>query len=90
MLRLQQSFQRVSGTLRAGAEEMSLKELELKGAWLRFSVERKREGQIHRVHFEGRVKDDLLECTIEEMSGAKSIRHTWRAKRDPSTVIPWE
>ena len=90
LLRLQQSFQRVSGTLLAGAEEMPLQELELKGAWLRFSVERKTEGQIDRVHFEGGVKDHLLEGTMEETSGIGSARHTWRAKRDPSTVIPWE
>ena len=90
LLSLQQSYQKVSGTLRTGTEEMSLKELELKGSGLRFVVEREIKGQIHKVHFEGRVKDHLLECTIEEMSGGKSVRHTWRAKRDPSTVIPWE
>jgi hypothetical protein len=90
LLRLQQNYQKVSGTLLAGPEEMPLQELELKGSWLRFVVEREIKGQIHRVHFEGRVKDHLLECTIEEMSGAKPLRHTWRAKRDPSTVIPWE
>lgn len=90
LLRLQQSFQKVSGTLRTGTEELSLKELGLKGPWLRFVVEREIKGQIHKVHFEGRVKDDLLEGTIEVMSGNGSSRNSWRAKRDPSTVIPWE
>jgi SAM-dependent methyltransferase len=89
-LRLQQSFQKVSGTLQAGAEELPLRELELKGAWLRFACEREIKGQIYQVHFEGRVKDHLLEGTIEETSGARSVRHTWRAKRDPSTAVPWE
>jgi SAM-dependent methyltransferase len=90
LLRFQQSFQKVSGTLRTGTEELPLKELELKGFWLRLASEREIKGQIHKMQFEGRVKDHRLEGTIEEMSGAKSFRHTWRAKRDPSTVIPWE
>jgi len=89
-LRLQQSYQKVSGTLLARAEEMPLQEVELKGAWLRFSVEREIKGQIHKIHFEGRVKDNLLEGTMEETSAKGSSRDTWRAKRDPSTVIPWE
>jgi len=90
LLRLQQSFQKVSGTLLAGVEEMPLKELELKGSWLRFAVEREMKGQIHNVHFEGRLKDHLLEGTMEKMSGNGSSRHSWRAKRDPSTAVPWE
>jgi hypothetical protein len=69
---------------------MSLQELGLKGSWLQFALEREIKGQIHKVHFEGRVKDHLLEGTIEEMSGNGSSRHSWRARRDPSTVIPWE
>jgi predicted RNA methylase len=89
-LRLQQNFQQVSGLMQAGADEMSLKELALKGAWLRFSVASEIEGQNHEVYFEGRVKDHVLEGTMEETSAKESSRHTWRAKRDPSTVIPWE
>ena len=89
LLRLQQSFQKVSGTLRAGAEEMSLKELELKGAWLRFASEGELKGQIYKIQFEGRVKDHLLEGTMEETSVKGSSRHTWRAKRGPSTAIHW-
>jgi len=64
--------------------------LELKGAWLRFASEGEIKGQIYKIQFEGRVKEHLLEGTIEEMSGNGSSRHSWRAKRDPSTVIPWE
>jgi SAM-dependent methyltransferase len=89
-LRLQQSYQKVSGTLLAETEEMPLQEVELKGAWVRFSVEREIKGQIHKVQFEGSVKDHLLEGAIEETSGKASSKHTWRAKREPSTVIPWE
>lgn len=89
-LRLQQSFQEVRGTLRQGIEEVSLKEIGLQGAWLRFAIEREIEGQRHKVHFEGRVKGDLLEGTIEEISARGSSRDTWRARRDPSTAIPWE
>jgi SAM-dependent methyltransferase len=90
LLRLQQSYQKVSGTLLVGAEEMSLQELELKGSWLQFAVEREIKGQIRKVHFEGRVKGHLLEGTMEDTHVKGFSRHTWRAKRDPSTAIPWE
>ena len=90
VLTLQQSFQKVSGTLQAGAEEMPLKELGVKGEWLRFVTERKINGQVHTILFEGKMKDHILEGTLEETPGRGSSKRTWSARRDPFTAVPWE
>jgi len=90
VLRLQQLFQKVSGTLQAGPDQRPLKELELKGQWLRFAAEKKTNGRIHTFHFAGRVADHLLEGTVEETAARGSSKHAWSARRDPLTAIPWE
>ena len=90
VLRLQQQFQKVRGTLQAESHEVSLKNLEVKGEWLQFSAEGEVKGQTQTFHFMGRVRDHLLEGTLEESAGGAPLKHNWIARRDPSSYIPWE
>ena len=90
VLRLQQQFQKVQGTLQAESREIPLKDLEVKGAWLQFSAENEVKGQTQKIRFIGRVKDHLLEGTLEETDAGAPFKQNWIARRDPASYIPWE
>jgi SAM-dependent methyltransferase len=88
VLKLTQQFQKVSGTVQLGPDEIPLKNLELRGDRLQFAVERIFKGETQTRHFTGRVQGHLLEGTAGEMTeGSQGIR-TWKAKRNPSSMKP--
>lgn len=90
VLELNQRFQKIYGTLFVNGSGLSIERGELKGNELQFTVGRMLEGQIVRMLFKGRVKGNSIEGSIkiDADSATKTIK--WKAKRDPSTVIPIE
>ena len=68
VLKLSQQFQKVSGMLRLGSDEIPVKNLELKGDWLQFTVEQFFKGQKQTLRFIGRVQDHLIEGTARVMA----------------------
>jgi SAM-dependent methyltransferase len=88
VMKLSQQFQRVSGTLQLGPDEIPVKNLELKGDRFQFIVERFFKGQMQTLRFIGRVQGHLIEGTAEEMTAGSQGRQTWKAKRDPSSMKP--
>lgn len=88
VLKLSQQFQIVSGTLQLGSDEIPVKNLELRGDRLQFTVERFFKGQMQTLRFIGRVQDHLIEGTAEEMTAGSQGKRTWKAKRDTSSMKP--
>ena len=88
VLKLSQQFQRVSGTLQLGPDDIPVKSLELKGNRLQFTVERFFKGQIQTLRFIGRVQGHLIKGTAEEMPMGSHGKQPWKAKRDPSSIKP--
>jgi len=88
VLKLSQEFQIVSGTLQWGSEEIPVKNLELRGDRLQFTVERFFKGQMQTLRFMGRVQNHLIEGTVEEMTAGSQRKRTWKAKRDSSSMKP--
>jgi SAM-dependent methyltransferase len=88
VLKLSQQFQRVSGTLQSGSDEIPVNSLELRGGRLQFTVERFFKGKMQTLRFVGRVQGHLIEGTAEEMNRASQDKRTWRAKRNPSSIKP--
>jgi len=88
ILKLSQQFQIVSGTLQLGSDEIPVKNLELRGDRLQFTVERFFKGQMQTLRFIGRVQDHLIEGTAEEMTAGSQGKRTWKAKRDTSSTKP--
>ena len=88
VLKLSQQFQIVSGTLQLGSDEIPVKNLELRGDRLQFTVERFFKGQMQTLRFIGRVQDHLIEGTAEEMTAGSQGKRTWEAKRDTSSMKP--
>jgi SAM-dependent methyltransferase len=88
VLKLIQQFQKVSGALQLGSDEFPVKNLELSGNRLQFTVERFFKGQRQTLCFIGHVLGHLIEGTVEEMNGGPQGRQSWKAKRNPSSMKP--
>jgi SAM-dependent methyltransferase len=88
VMKLSQQFQRVSGRLQLGPNDIPIKNLELKGNRLQFFAERFFNGQLQTLRFIGRVQGHLIEGTAEEMPMGSQGKKPWEAKRDPSSIKP--
>jgi SAM-dependent methyltransferase len=88
VLKLSQQFQKVSGVLQLGSDEVPVKDLELRGDRLQFIVERFVKGQMQTLRFIGRVQGHLIEGIAEGMATGSQGKQTWKAKRDPSSMMP--
>jgi SAM-dependent methyltransferase len=88
VMKLSQQFQKVSGMLQLGPDEIPVKNPELKGDRFQFIVERFFKGQMQTLRFTGRVQGHLIEGTAEEMTAGSQGKQAWKAKRDPSSMKP--
>jgi hypothetical protein len=88
VLKLSQQFQKVSGALQLGSDEIPVRNLELKGNRLQSTVDRFFKGQRQTLRFIGRVKGHLIEGIVEEMNKGPQGKQAWKAKRNPSSVKP--
>jgi SAM-dependent methyltransferase len=88
VLKLNQKFQKVSGTLQSGSDGISIKNLELRGDRLMFTLERPIQGQMKTLRFIGYVKGHFMEGTAEDLIPGSQAKQTWKARRDPSSMKP--
>jgi SAM-dependent methyltransferase len=86
VLKLSQKFQKVSGTLQSGSDEIPIKNLELRGDRLQFTFERLLQGQTETRIFTGRVDGHLIEGTEEEIPTGPQGKRSWKANRNPSSM----
>jgi len=82
VLKLDQQFQKVSGTLLVGSEEIPVQHLELRGDGLEFSVEGPFPEQMQTRRFRGHVRGHFIEGTTAGLQG----NQTWKAERNPSSM----
>lgn len=90
-MELNQTFQEVEGKASEDSTMIPLhiKDGKIKGDRLEFTLERKRKGRTEQLHFEGRVKDHIMEGVVR-IEGQPEVTQKWRARRNPSTVRPIE
>jgi len=89
VMQIRQQFQRVSGVVRLGPDEVPVRNLEVRGNRLEFAVDRPFQGQKQTLRFTGRVKGNHIEGAAQEMTaGSQQQKQTWKATRDPSSVMP--
>ena len=89
LLKLSQQFQKVSGTLQLGSDEIPVKNVELRGDRLQFSFERFLNGRMQTLRLTGRVQGHLIEGTTRVMIVGSQEQLTWTAKRNPSSINLW-
>jgi SAM-dependent methyltransferase len=82
VLKLSQKFQKASGTLTSGSEEIPLKNVDLRGDRLRFTFERVVGGQAQTRIFTARVQGHVMEVTEGEMG----VGTAGKATRNPASM----
>lgn len=87
-LQLDQVFQFVQGDLTAGESRFLLKDVQLTGDRLHFTVEWKKRGKKIRLVFGGRTDGHTMEGTAEAKADNNALEGTWKAERDPATAKP--
>lgn len=88
VLKLNQKFQKVSGTLQSGSDGIPIKNLELRGDRLMFTLAKPFKGQMNILRFMGHVKGHFIEGTAEELTPGSQVKRTWKTRRDPSSMKP--
>lgn len=88
VLHLEQEFQKVNGTVTAGASEIPIKEAKLSGDRLQFTIEQEVSGRTVPMKFDGHVSGNSIEGSVNSRFGLVANKSTWKAERDPSTVTP--
>jgi SAM-dependent methyltransferase len=87
VLALRQEFQKITGKLQWGTDEIPINNPELKGDRIRFAIERRLNGELHTLIFSGRVQGHLLKGTVQEMSKDGQEGKPWQATRNPSSMM---
>lgn len=90
VLKIDQQFQKISGTLYMNGTELSIKQGELVGDKLQFIVDRKLDGQTVRISFNGKAKGNSIQGSITTEVDTAVKTSDWKTKRDPSTIMPIE
>jgi SAM-dependent methyltransferase len=81
LLRLQQQYQEVRGTLSAEGEANLISNATLSGAHLRFTVTTGSQGAEMTMAFDGQVSGDAMRGSVEVQGGAMAGRHDWTSQR---------
>ena len=89
-LRFDQEFQRVRGQAleRASAIPVFIRDVEIRGNMLHFTLEGKLKDSTESMHFEGIVQGNAMRGTMEIESSPRKGKIRWTAKRDLSTISP--
>jgi len=84
-LKLDQGYQIVAGNISTPGGPAAISGARINGADLSFTLYQKGPKGTESVVFKARVKGNTLEGTFES-PGSKSVKGTWKARREPSTV----
>lgn len=88
ILQIDQQFQEINGTVTAESSKLPLYNLKLQGDLLQFNVDKKMDGQKISMLFEGHVSGNSIEGNVKSVASSVTNESRWKAKRDPSTIIP--
>jgi len=89
-LRIDQEFQRVRGQAleSASAIPIFIKNAEIRGKMLHFTLEGKLKGSTEAMQFEGIIQGNTMQGTMEIEGSPRKGKIKWTAKRDLSTLSP--
>jgi SAM-dependent methyltransferase len=85
LLRLQQRYQEVRGTVSAEQEALLITNATLTGNHLRFTVITGIQGEEVQLLFDGRVSGDAMRGNVEVQGGAMAGRYDWTSQRQAAS-----
>jgi SAM-dependent methyltransferase len=86
LLRIQQRYQEIRGTVSATGEANLITNASLTGDHLRFTVITIIQGQEVKMSFDGHVSGDVMRGSVEVQGGAMAGRYDWAALRDAAST----
>ena len=88
VLRLQQRFQKVEGTLSANGAEVPITNATLTGDQLSFATAPTAPGQQAKMSFDGQVSGNTMQGRMQVQAGPSAGQRHWTAYRDADGAIP--
>jgi SAM-dependent methyltransferase len=82
LLRIQQRYQEVRGTVSAEGEATLIGNAALRGDHLRFTVMTATQGEEVKMSFDGRISGDAMRGSVDVQGGAMAGRYDWAAQRN--------
>ena len=77
-----QQYQEISGSVNAGGREVPIDDAGLTGDQLSFTLKEEIDGKKRVIHFDGRVREDVIEGTAQVQSGTSAATRKWTARRN--------
>jgi hypothetical protein len=90
VLRIEQKYQQIGGTLTQGDHPSTLTDAKLSGDRITFRVEQEIGGRKIAREFAGTISGNSITGTISSTEGPRAQNNRWKAVRDPSTLRPIE
>jgi SAM-dependent methyltransferase len=81
LLRIQQRYQEVRGTVSTAGEAILISNATLTGDHLRFTVMTAIQGAAAKMSFDGRISGDAMRGSVDVQGGAMAGRYDWAAQR---------
>lgn len=88
VMELDQHFQQLSGKIKRGNQEFTLRDALLSGDKIQFTAEKEKGGKVTTMVFTGRASGHTIEGSMQMREGNKTNKKTWKAARKPSTMKP--
>ncbi len=90
MLKVEQSYQAIRGTLTQEGQQLTLTDAKLTGDRITFRLEQDAGGRKTAREFAGTISGNSITGTISSTEGPRVQNNRWKAVRDPSTLRPIE
>jgi SAM-dependent methyltransferase len=90
MLKVEQSYQAIRGTLTQEGQQLTLTDAKLTGDRITFRIEQDVSGRKTARQFAGAISGNTITGTITSTEGPRVQNSRWKAVRDPSTLRPIE
>lgn len=88
VMELDQNFQQLSGKMKRGNQEFTLRDALLSGDKIQLTAEKEKGGKVTTMVFTGRASGHTIEGSMEMREGNKPNKRTWKAARKPATMKP--
>jgi SAM-dependent methyltransferase len=88
LMKLDQHFQEVTGSIKVKNQELVLKDVLLTGDKIYITAEQKKRRKITTMVFTGQANGQIIEGSVEIRGGDNPNQKAWKATRNPLTMKP--
>lgn len=86
-LKINQKYQKASGTLSAGKSQTPIRDVKITGDALSFTADRMVNGRMTPMTYKGRMNGNTIRGSIRGADGSAAEATNWKAQRKPNTIV---